>query len=124
MTFVMRDISRRLKRYRLSRYAPPDHPVRRHIRWVWVAGLAWVAWAGFISDHSMYRIWRLEQEASRTHQDLVTATQTREQLEEESRDPEAQQLRVENELRVKNGMAAPGEIIYQIREVPADSLGR
>jgi hypothetical protein len=26
-------------------------------------------------------------------------------------------------LRVKNGMARPGEIIYQIREVPAESLG-
>jgi len=120
----MRDISRRLKRYRLSRYATPDHPVRRHLHWVWLAGLAWLAWAGFISDHSMFRIWRLEQDAHETQKELVAATRAREQLEEDSRDPEAQRLHAERELRVKNGMAAPGEIIYQIREVPADSLGR
>lgn len=120
----MRDISRRLKRYRLSRYALPDHPVRRHIRWVWVALFAWIAWAGFISDHSMYRIWRLEQESKRTSEALVAASRERERMEEEGQDPEARRLHAERELREKNGMAVPGEIIYQIREVPADSLGR
>jgi cell division protein FtsB len=120
----MRDISRRLKRYRLSRYATPDHPVRRHVRWVWVAVAAWVAWAAFISDHSMYRIWRLEQDSKRTAAELVATRSERESMEEESRDPEARRLHAERELRVKNGMAGPGEIIYQIREVSPDSLGR
>jgi cell division protein FtsB len=120
----MRDISRRLKRYRLSRYAPPDHPIRRHVRWVWLALAAWIAWAGALSEHSMLRIWRLEQESRRTAEDLVAAQRERERMEEENRDPEARRHQAERELRVKNGMAAPGEIIYQIREVPADSLGR
>ena len=120
----MRDISHRLKRYRLSRYAAPDDPVRRHIRWVWVAACAWLAWAGLISDHSMYRIWRLEQESKQTAEELIAAGRERERMEEENRDPEARRLHAERELRVKNGMAGPREIIYQIREVSPDSLGR
>ncbi len=119
----MRDISRRLKRYRLSRYAPPDDPVRRHFKWIWLVGAAWVIYAGFISDHSMYRIWKLEQLQRRDTAELVVARRERLQMEEESRDPAAQRMRAEQALREKNGMAAPGEIIYQIRDVPADSLG-
>jgi cell division protein FtsB len=118
----MRDISRRLKRYRLSRYAMPDDPVRRHIRWIWVLGAAWLCWTGFISDHSLYRIWQLERDSKELTADLVSARREREQKEAESHDPDAQRLHAEYQLRVKNGMAAPNEIIYQIREVPADSL--
>lgn len=118
----MRDISRRLKHYRLSRYATPESPVRRHLHWIWLAVLAWFAWAGFISDHSMYRIWRLERESSRTTHDLVAARHEREQLEADSRDPEARRLHVERVLREENGMAGPGEIIYQVRPVPPDSV--
>lgn len=120
----MRDISRRLKRYRLSRYATPDDPVRRHFKWVWLLAFGWIAWAGFISDHSLYRIWRLDQEAKQSEARLAEKRQERETLEREQRDPEAQRQNAERLLRVKNGMARPSEIIYQIRDVPADSLGK
>lgn len=121
----MRDISRRLKRYRLSRYAPPEDRVRRHFRWVWLIAFAWVAWAGFVSDHSLYRIWRLQQEEKQTARQLTEARRERESLEDEQNDPEARREHAERLLREKNGMAKPGEIIYQIRgDVPADSLGR
>jgi cell division protein FtsB len=121
----MRDISRRIKRYRLSRYALPDDPVRRHFKWVWVLAFGWVAWAGFISEHSLYRIWRLDQESKQTTSALAETQRQREILEEEQRDPEARRQNAERILREENGMAGPNEIIYQIRDdVPADSLGR
>jgi cell division protein FtsB len=120
----MRDISRRLKRYRLSRYALPDDPVRRHFKWIWLLPFAWIAWAGVISDHSLYRIWRLDQESKQSAARLAETQGERERLESEHRDPEAQKQNAERLLRVKNGMARPTEIIYQIRDVPADSLGK
>jgi cell division protein FtsB len=89
-----------------------------------VLAFAWLCYAGFISDHSFYRIWRLEQESERSTTDLVSARGERERKEEENRDPAARRQHAEELLRVKNGMARPGEIIYQIREVPAESLGR
>jgi cell division protein FtsB len=118
----MRDISRRLKRHRLSRYALPDDPIRRHLRWGWLLGVAWLVYVGVISDHSLYRIWSLSRDTKQTEAQLVTMQAERERLESDLSDPDARRQRAERELREKNGMARPGEIIYQIRDVPGDSL--
>ena len=49
----MRDIGRRIQRYRLSRYAPPRGPVRRRLKWLWLLGAGWLTWIGVVSDHSL-----------------------------------------------------------------------
>jgi cell division protein FtsB len=118
----MRDISHRLKRYRLSRYAPPADPIRRHLRWGWLAAAAWLVYIGAVSDHSLYRIWRLSQDTKQAEAELTSMQTERERLESESNDPAWREDRVEQQLREKDMMARPKEIIYQIREVPPDSL--
>jgi len=121
----MRDIPRRIERYRLSRYGAPARPeFRRRLVWVAVAGLAWAAWAGFLSDHSLYRIWRLSRENDAAVHDLARLRGQIATLEKDSRDPEVARRRAEQWLRERGGMAQPGEIIYRIEETPRDSVAR
>jgi cell division protein FtsB len=118
---VMRDIGSRIGRYRLSRYAPPRDAVRRRLRWIWLAALAWIAWAGLLSDHSFYRLWRLEQEQQRTQLELERTRREIVALEKESRDPEARRDRNEREMR-RAGMARENEIVYRIHAPSTDSV--
>ncbi len=111
----MRDIGERLHRRRLLRYAPPDSPARRGFRWVAVVLVSWLVWAGLISDHSFYRIWRLSRENRRVSLEVEQLTSELQRLEAEARDPRARRERAEHALREKTGMAKPGEIIYRIR---------
>ena len=118
----MRDIGRRIERYRLSRYAPPESPIRRRIRWVWVGLGAWLLWAGVVSDHSFYQLWRIEREQRSAQRELAEVRAQIEMLEREARDPKAREERAERILREKSGMARRGEIVYRIRETGSDSL--
>ena len=102
----MKDISRRLSRYRLSRYGSHDDWFRR-LRWL-LAGIAvWLLWAGLLSDHSFYRLWRLEKEQQRTVETLEQTKHAARELSTEITDPKMkrdrtakynQLLRIEEEL--------------------------
>jgi cell division protein FtsB len=120
----VRDIGRRIQRYRLGRYAAPEDRLRRNLRWVWVGVALWVVWVGFLSDHSLWRLWRLRAEtaSSRTRLERTQAEIAR--LEAESHDPRARRERAERVMRERNGMAKPGEIIYRIDGEPPDTLVR
>jgi cell division protein FtsB len=120
----MRDIDRRIRRYRLARYALPDDPVRRRLRWAWLAGALWLVWIGLFSDHSVLRLAGLGHDHARTERDLERTRAEVTRLEAELRDPRRMRERGEKVLREDAGMAAPGEIIYRIDGGRADSLGR
>lgn len=111
----MRDIGRRIQRYRLSRYAPPEDPVRRRVPWFWLVAAAWMVWAGVISDHSLYRMWRLRQENHRAAAQLTRVEREIGRLDREIKDPAARREMGERALRETGGMAKPGEIVYKIR---------
>ena len=119
----MRDIGRRIQRYRLSRYGAPQSPLARPPRWVWLAALLWLAWIGFFSGHSFYRIWRMGAENARAQRELETARQEIARLDKDARDPKTRLRDAERALR-HEGFARPGEIIYRIEGGRPDSLPR
>jgi cell division protein FtsB len=121
----MRDIGTRLSRHRLSRYAPPADPLQRKLRWGWVALSLWLVWIGLLSDHSLWRIWRLGQENARAEQQLERTRAEAERLDRELNNPATQRELAERTGREKMGMARPGELVYRIREnAKVDTLGR
>ena len=120
----MRDIGVRIRRYRLGRYAPAGEPLGRRLRWLWVIAALWLAWAGLLSDHSLFRIWRLDRENAEARRELERLRTEVARLDAELRDPEAGRLRAERWLRERDGMAKPGEIVYRIQPRGADTLAR
>ncbi len=112
----MGDIDSRLRRYRLSRYAPPPDPLRRGLRLGWLALGLWLVWIAVLSDHSLWRIWRLGHERSQAEQDLQRTKSEVYRLDAELGNPATQRELAERALREKTGMARPGEIVYRIRE--------
>jgi cell division protein FtsB len=119
----MRDISGRLKRYRLSRYAPPEDLLRRRMHWAWWGLALWVLWASLLSEHGFYRLWQLRRENQRTQVELHQAERELQRLDGELRDPDALRGLAERVLREKNGMARPGEIVYRI-QAPDSSVAQ
>ncbi len=113
----MRDISSRLARHR-SRYAAPDDPVRRQLRWAWVAGALWLVWIAFLSDHSLWRLIRIGHEDGRASHELARTRAEVARLEAERGDPRLVRERGEKALRERAGMAQHGEIIYRIDDAP------
>ena len=111
----MRDIGRRIHRYRLSRYAPPQDRVRQRLRWAWLLGALWLIWIGLISDHSLWRISRLNAADARTTREASVARSKADAIEQELRDARSARDIAENALRVNNGMARPDERIYLVR---------
>ncbi len=111
----MRDIGDRIQRYRLSRYAPPQDPVRRRLRWAWIFPALWLVWVGFVSDHSFFRLWQLTRERARTAAELARLNAESARLDVLVNDPAARRELAEHALREQAGMAQPGEIIYRIR---------
>jgi cell division protein FtsB len=111
----MRDIGTRIQRYRLSRYAAPERPLRRGLRWFWLAGALWLAWAGFVSEHNFVRLGRLDRERERSTAELKRIRAEAAALDARLRDPAAQRALAEHALRERAGMARPGEIVYRIR---------
>ena len=110
----MNDIGRRIRRYRLTRYAVPTGGFPRPPRLIWIALALWLAWVGFVSDHSLYRIWRVGAESARTRQQLAEARSEVARLDADARDPVQRSRQVEGALR-KDGFARQGEIIYRIQ---------
>ena len=119
----MRDIGRRIQRYRLSRYGAPQGMLGRPPRWVWLALLLWLAWVGFVSEHSLYRIWRMGAENARAQQELKEARREIARLDQDARDPKTRLRNAERALR-HEGFAKAGEIIYRIEGNQPDSLAR
>ena len=118
----MRDIGRRIRRYRLSRYAAP-RTFPRPPRWLWIVGALWLAYVGFLSEHSLYSIWRTGAENARVQRELADARREITRLDRDARDPQARLREAERALR-REGFARPGEVIYRIEGGPPDSLGR
>ena len=119
----MRDIDARLRRHRLSRYAPLGGPLRHGMRWGWLALAIWLFWIGLFSDHSLWRIWRLGRENAKAEAELARARAAVSDLDAQLSNPASQRELAERVLREKTGMARPGEIVYRIRP-GADSVGR
>jgi cell division protein FtsB len=118
----MRDISHRLARRR-SRFAAPEDPVRRRLRWAWLAVALWLLWIGLFSEHSIWRFARLGRDNSRATSELARTRERVARLEAERSDPQRMRERGEKALRENGGMARKGEIIYQVDDVvpPAPS---
>ena len=108
----MRDIGRKIQRYRLSRYGGSSRAFP--LRWLWVALGAWLLWAGVVSDHSFYQLWKLQREKDRRQKALAVTREELQDLERRTTDPTLQREEAERLLRELNGMAKPGEIIYRI----------
>ncbi|MEK7330508.1 MAG: hypothetical protein AAB290_02455 [Candidatus Eisenbacteria bacterium] len=119
----MRDIGRRIQRYRLSRYGAPQGALPRPPRWLWIAAALWLAWVGFLSEHSLYRIWRMGAENTRAQRELEEARREIARRDQDARDPKTRLRDVERALR-HEGFARPGEIIYRIEGGRSDSLAR
>ena len=118
----MSDIGRRIQRYRLSRYAAPGGTVRRAPLWIWLLAAAWLVWVVALSDHSLYRIWRMSDETRHAGQDLESMRQEIDRLDRQTHDPRSRMREAEQALR-KDGFARPGEIIYRVERKDApDSL--
>lgn len=118
----MRDIGSRIQRYRLSRYADPDSRGRRLKRWLIPLLGLWLLYVGVISEHSLWRLWRLERGQSHTAAQLRGTQLEVERLNRQLDDPAQRRDLQEHVLRERNGYARPGEIVYRIDGGRADSL--
>ena len=119
----MSDIGSRIQRYRLSRYADPhSHGRRRLLRWLLPAFGLWILYAGVISEHSLWRLWRLEQSQRDTARQLQATRLEVERLNRQLDDPGERRELQEHVLRERNGYAKPGEIVYRIEGGRADTL--
>ncbi len=116
----MRDISTRIQRYRLSRYAAPGSRGSHRLRWALVIGALWLVWAGFVSDHSFLRLWQLSGEDVRSASDLKRLEGEIHYRNVQVKDPAEQRELAEHALREKAGMARRGEIIYRVRRDPPE----
>jgi len=121
----VRDIGSKILRYRLSRYASPDDPWRRRIvRLVIPALLLWVVYAGVLSEHSWWRLWRLHRAHDQTATRLDATRGEIERLERQIQNPEERRELQEKVLRERNGYARPAEIVYRIDGALPDSSAR
>lgn len=120
----MKDIGSRILR-RPSRFGSPDDPWRRRmVRFVIPALLIWVVYAGVLSEHSWWRLWRLGHEQKQTATRLEATRGEIERLEREIADPDERRALQEKVLRERNGYARPNEIIYRIDGTLPDSSAR
>src|SRR5881397_1378170 len=101
----VRDISGRLQRYRLSRYAIPEGWFRRHLRWIVLGLAAWLLWVGVVNRHSFLRLRHLSRENERTQQELERTRREIARLDAELRSPARLRGLGERVLREKDGMA-------------------
>lgn len=119
----MRDIGRRIRRYRLSRYRAPQGSFPRPPRWVWLLAALWLAYVGVLSERSLYRIWRMGDENTRAQRELARVREEVERLDRDARDPKARLRDAERALR-REGFARAGEVIYRIEAGAPDTSGR
>jgi cell division protein FtsB len=119
----MRDIGRRIQRYRLSRYRNPQGLFRRPPRWVWLAAALWLAYVAVLSERSLYRIWRMGDENARARRELTKVREEIRLLDKDARDPKSRLRDAERALR-REGFARPGEVVYRIESGAPDTSGR
>ena len=117
----MSDIGRRIQRYRLSRYATPAGGIRRPPPWIWLIAAAWLVYVLVLSDHSLYRIWRMSDENHRAGRELESMRREIGRMDQQARDPKARLREAEQALR-RDGFAREGEIIYRIEGEKRDTL--
>jgi cell division protein FtsB len=116
----MRDIGRRIQRYRLSRYRAPQSGFPRPPRWVWLLAALWLVYVGVISERSLYRIWRMGDEDARAQRDLARVREEIGRLDKEARDPKSALRDAERALR-REGFARRGEVVYRIEAAVPDT---
>ena len=109
----MRDIGRRIQRYRLSRYARHERGVRVP-RWVWLILGGWLLWAGVLSDHSFFALWRLHRTYTHEQAQLRHTREDLARLDAAAHNPAERRRDAERRLREDEGYARPGEIIFRI----------
>ena len=119
----MRDIGRRIQRYRLSRYRPPQGAFPRPPRWVWLVAALWLAYVGVLSERSLYRIWRMGDENARAERELTKVREEAARLDKDARDPQSRMRDAERALR-REGFARRGEVIYRIESGAPDTSRR
>jgi cell division protein FtsB len=119
----MRDIGRRIRRYRLSRYRLPQSSLPRPPRWVWILAALWLAYVSVLSERSLYRIWRMSDENARAQRQVDEVRREIARLDREAKDPEARLREAEKTLR-REGFARKGEVIYRIDGADPDSVKR
>ena len=85
-------------------------PSRKH--WLWLLPAAWLLWSGVLSDHSLWRISRLQHELSSARAELERVNGENTRLGARLADPREKADHAEATLRAQ-GMAKPGEIIYR-----------
>ena len=108
-----RDITRRvLGRPMHSPYMPGGGVPSRRLWW-WVGGFLWLAWIALLSDHSLWRIFRLKQELRAANVEIAQIEGATRKLDAQMSDPHARAEQSEEILR-KQGMARPGEIVYRL----------
>ena len=88
---------------------------RRLPRWLWLLAGLWLAWATVLSDHSFWRIARLQREIAEAERDTRELKKSTAELETQLQDPYVRRLRAEEIARSEHGWAAPGEIVYRFR---------
>lgn len=116
-----RDITRRvLSRPLHSRYGRSGGP--RWLRWVLLAGSAWLFYSAVLSDHSLWRVLRLRQELSQSEAEVREVRAEAKALEARLNDPRSRAEHAEEVLR-RQGLARPNEIIYRLGRSAADSTG-
>ena len=89
-------------------------------RWLWLLPAAWLLWTGVISDHSLWRIWRLRHELSSARAELQRVNGETSRLSARLADPHERSEHAEAMLRAQ-GMSRPNEIIYRFDRGRADS---
>jgi cell division protein FtsB len=119
----MRDIGRRIQRYRLSRYRAPQGSFPRPPGWVWLVAALWLAYVGVVSERSLYRIWRMGDENARAQRELARVREEIMRLDKDARDPKSRLRDAERALR-REGFARPGELIYRIESALPDTSKR
>lgn len=120
----MKDVGSRILR-RPSRFASPDDPWRRRIKRIVVpAILIWIVYAGILSEHSWWRLWRQSREQKQTATRLEATRGEIERLERQIGNSEERRELQERVLRERNGYARPGEIVYRIDGALPDSSAR
>ncbi len=119
----MRDIGRRIQRYRLSRYRTPQGSFPRPPRWVWLVAALWLAYIGVVSERSLYRIWRMGDENTRAQRELAKVREEAARLDKDARDPQSRLRDAERALRGE-GFARRGEVVYRIESGAPDTSKR
>ena len=109
----MRNAGVRVTREKLLRFTKPDPQKGLWVqRLVVVAGVAWVGWVLFFSDHSVYRLLNMQQQKAQLHQKYQRIEVALARARKESPGPNPTLAEKERLLREVHVYAREGEIVY------------